>query len=534
MPFKIGEIYTEVRAETGPFTKKMGEVKTSLFAVGSAAMVVVNQAVQLGSSLVRAAGRAAGALSRLVRDAARLGDSMAKSARRIGVTTETLSRYSFAAKLAGTTSGAVERAFKTLGTRANDVQDGLTETIRSFEKLGVQALDEEGNIRELDTLFLEVIDSLSKLENKALRNALAVELFGRSGLAMIPMLDQGTDALRRQLDEAESLGGVWSTETGRMAEDFQDAITRMSTAWEAFKRTFFVELAPLITDVLGDATTAWKAHRAAIEDAVRSLMRAGGAMARYGAEAVRGRNMLGQGARALPGGSLLGMANWMMARQGRQAQTGLIAGAMARGLGGLGRTMTGGRGGAAPEATGQADDETYRLERQAFWREAAVRSMWDAVDAERAWTQEIWKREEAERKAAIADTKRAEAWEARLDTSLQGEKMRAVNQARTVREQIAITKYYDKLMADRAGARARGQKIETAQGRIGELQERLRGARARPGATFTNLEGVWKQMQLAALNQPKTKEIQLLEDQLKVERDQLKELRKPAVQLGGT
>jgi len=476
MPFKIGEIYTEVRAETGQFDKKMGSVKASFLAVGSAALVVINQVAQFGGMILRTASRAASAIIDLVRDTARAGDTMAKAARRIGISTETLSRYSFAANLAGTATRALEVAFKTLGMRANDVDDGLAETIRSFVKLGVEALDSEGNIRPLNELFMEVIQALSELENISLRNALANEIFGRSGLALIPMLDQGTDALKRQLKEADALGAVWGDGTDKMAEEFQDAITRMSAVWDGFKRVLFAEIGPGLTAMMNTATNAWKAHREEITGATNDLLDYAKARAEAALTVAMGEGLRGQALSLIPGVDLLRF----------------FGGSSTPGAAGppkSGPVKLPPKAGAAPAAGGAAA-ELYRLERQAFWRNAAVESMWDAVDAEKAWAQQIWDRE---------------SWEARLDMSLEAQRRRAAADAQTVREQIAIYKVFNQLIAERDQRAAdeqsraeRSSQMGTIRDVMGSIREQMKAVRGRPKAEFTSIEAMMKKLQLEA------------------------------------
>jgi len=180
-------------------------------------------------------------------DVGRMGDDFAKASRRVGVGVEVLSAWSFVADLAGTSIDAVERSLGRLARNALSVADGTGQSGRAFARLGVDVRGTDGQLKDLDALLLELSDGFTRVESRTERAALAQEIFGRSGRALIPILEQGSAAIRAQVEEAKSLGVVFSAEAAAGAEAFVDAQVRLRAAITGIKIAIGNELLPTLT-----------------------------------------------------------------------------------------------------------------------------------------------------------------------------------------------------------------------------------------------------------------------------------------------
>jgi hypothetical protein len=90
------------------------------------------------------------------------------------------------------------------------------------------------------------------------KTALAVELLGRSGADLIPLLNGGAAGLAEMRAEAEQLGLVISAEAGRAAEQFNDDITRMGAAVRGASIEVGTQLLPVLTDLSGQVVAMAK------------------------------------------------------------------------------------------------------------------------------------------------------------------------------------------------------------------------------------------------------------------------------------
>jgi hypothetical protein len=85
-------------------------------------------------------------------------------------------------------------------------------------------------MKSAQTLFTEVAEAVSKMGDGTQKTAAAVQLFGRSGVDLIPLLNSGAAGIKAMTDEASQLGFVMDTETTKAAERFNDNLTRLGRA----------------------------------------------------------------------------------------------------------------------------------------------------------------------------------------------------------------------------------------------------------------------------------------------------------------
>jgi hypothetical protein len=65
------------------------------------------------------------------------------------------------------------------------------------------------------------------MEDGATKTALAIQIFGKSGAEMIPLLNGGADGMKRLAEESDRTGNTISTKTAAAAEKFNDTLTRI-------------------------------------------------------------------------------------------------------------------------------------------------------------------------------------------------------------------------------------------------------------------------------------------------------------------
>ena len=146
------------------------------------------------------------ALTKLAFSAASAGDDFAKTATRIGTSAETLSKLSFAAEIGGASMSTVATSLRILSRRVNDANNGLMTSVRSFSQAGIAVRKHNGELKNAEELLLDAADAFKDMENPIERTALAMELFGRSGGDLVPILITGKDGIKALMEEAELLG----------------------------------------------------------------------------------------------------------------------------------------------------------------------------------------------------------------------------------------------------------------------------------------------------------------------------------------
>lgn len=114
---------------------------------------------------------------------------------------------------------------------------------KAFETLGVSLTDSNGNMRDAKDVWYDSLEALSKVENETERDALSMEIFGKSAMDMAGIIDDGGASLKALGDEAEGLGLIMSQDMVDDANLLQDSIDRMKGRTEQAFLTMGASLA---------------------------------------------------------------------------------------------------------------------------------------------------------------------------------------------------------------------------------------------------------------------------------------------------
>jgi len=237
---KIG-VFSEDKTKKGFDSAKKG--------VGKLTSAVKNYGAEMlvGALAVK---KAVQSIYSLIDGTATAGDMFDKMSKRTSISTTFLSEFDHVAKLAGTNISVLEASFKRAAKALGDADEGLAESVRTFNNLGIEIHKTDGTLKDIDTVILETADRFSKMTDNTKKMSIAQELFGRGGLAMIPILNQGTEAIRAQMEEAASLGLTWTTDAAGGAAAYVDAMQRLKSAWIGIRNNSIVPLLAKITPML--------------------------------------------------------------------------------------------------------------------------------------------------------------------------------------------------------------------------------------------------------------------------------------------
>jgi hypothetical protein len=188
-------------------------------------------------ALVPAAGIAGlGALAKRSIDAA---DNLNDLSQRTGVGVESLSKFGAAAADSGT---SLESVANSMGKLAKGIVDPSSKASEALKSIGVSSTDASGKIRSMDGIMLDVADKFAKMPDGAEKTALAMQLFGRSGAELIPMLNGGKDALSQY-------SATINTEAAQAADKFNDSLNAIGRSVAGPFSQALTALLPFITQV---------------------------------------------------------------------------------------------------------------------------------------------------------------------------------------------------------------------------------------------------------------------------------------------
>jgi len=223
--------------------KLLGQLTRSTRSATSAMRGLV--AIEVGKIVAGGFAAATSAISSYVSNIRTTVDETAKLARRTGIAVEALQGFQVAAGLSGVQNleGAVQRLTISIG----DAGQGNKTAQEAFDRLGL-------SFEELATLspedqFRAVSAAISELPSQAERAAAAADLFGRTGVELLPMFESNLQAIE---ERAQRLGIILSGPQTEAIEEMNDALSLVQQTFEGIIGQVTANLAPVVTALAED------------------------------------------------------------------------------------------------------------------------------------------------------------------------------------------------------------------------------------------------------------------------------------------
>lgn len=240
----VATLAVNVIAQTGKFDQGMDKAGTKAKGFGkSVGGATGGMSKMIGVAAIASAGMAAlGKAIGKVSDAMKRLDEVAKKARALDISGQELLEFQHAAELAGVQAGSFTSALQKMQKNIGDAIAGIGLARDSLALVGLEI----GDLAKLDASeqFLAIADKISKIENASERAAVATSIFGRAGQDLIPLLVQGGDAIRAQMEDLRVLQGVLSKADFDAIQDANDAWTRLGKVMDGVWNKVAVEVAP--------------------------------------------------------------------------------------------------------------------------------------------------------------------------------------------------------------------------------------------------------------------------------------------------
>lgn len=190
------------------------------------------------------------ALFAIAKSTANAGEELLKTSQKIGISVETLSALKHAANMADLNMDLLTRGLKTLSANMVEASRHTGNGEQLFRMLGVSAVDAAGKVRPTAEVLLDLAGVFITLQDGASKTDAAVQLFGKSGLDLIPFLNQGKEGIAALMTEAERLGLVMSTKDAEAANAFNDQLKRLEGQMRGVTLAVGKELIPTITELV--------------------------------------------------------------------------------------------------------------------------------------------------------------------------------------------------------------------------------------------------------------------------------------------
>jgi len=176
---KVGNV--NLRATSEQF-KEMGNSLTSAGqAMQGLSMAAAAVVASIGAATVKSAAWA---------------DDINTMSKVYGIGTQELQKYSLAADLVDVSVETIAKSHSKLTKQMNSAADGTGASAEAFEKLGVDVTNADGSLRDADTVWQETIAALGQVSNETERDAIAMQLMGKSAQELNPLIEDGGETYK--------------------------------------------------------------------------------------------------------------------------------------------------------------------------------------------------------------------------------------------------------------------------------------------------------------------------------------------------
>lgn len=229
--------------------------------VGQAAAQVRGWIEGLGAPIQAAAGAFAGlwvidkvkdfadAVGRAVEEISALGEAAQRAAAMTGTTVEQIQELGKIGQLSGGSEEGMTQSIVRLERALASAGDEGSKLNQIFQNMGIQTR-EGGAFRDINSIMADLSQRFSEAPDGINKTAIAMELMGRSGAAMIPTLNQGRDGWEELRSKIEATRSVMSAATAAEFAQLHDSIELQKMSWDGLGITITNAFAPALGSVV--------------------------------------------------------------------------------------------------------------------------------------------------------------------------------------------------------------------------------------------------------------------------------------------
>ena len=233
----------------------MGSLDTSAIAAAGAFAAVAAAIVKVEKAMIS-----------MTKESAAFADNIITLSMQTGQSTEQLQEFAYATELIDVSVDTLQGSLTKLTNNMQDTMNGTGNAKASFEALGISVTNADGSMRSANDVFYETIDALGQVKNETERDAMSMDIFGRSAQDLNPLIIQGSKTLKAYADEAHNVGYVLDDEALSALGAVDDAYQRLQKTQEGVKNQLSAEFAPYLEEFYGDVTTMVRDGGKALKD----------------------------------------------------------------------------------------------------------------------------------------------------------------------------------------------------------------------------------------------------------------------------
>ena len=238
----------ELILESKSFTAQMQKVNDAFAKTNSDLQKFGKSMQKVGASFAAVGGAITAALGVAVKSLANAADVADDTAKRTGLTVETVQELGYVAKMTGSNLATVEVALRTMQKGLTDSGAESAAFTSALETLGLSLAE----LRAMNpqAQFDALSQAIAGVADPSQRAGLAMTVFGRAGTALLPMLAEGADGIAKLKDEAHKYGYVMSQEVAEAGSNFNDNLDRLKGSLGGLAQQVVAGLLPTLNSLV--------------------------------------------------------------------------------------------------------------------------------------------------------------------------------------------------------------------------------------------------------------------------------------------
>ena len=209
-----------------------------------------------------------------------------------GQSAQQVQQMQYASEKLGVSYDRVRDSLKEITNKMQEAENGSADAAAAFDKLKVSLRGQNGELRDAQDVFLDVIDALGNVENQSERDALAMDLMSESAQELNPMIEAGRETIQQYAQAASDMGLVLEEDELKALTDVQSAFYDLEQQQKATKNQLAAEFAPYLTSFYNDMAEATSAFGQTLEDS--GIVSAFGSLLQFVGELIDPTSVLGQ------------------------------------------------------------------------------------------------------------------------------------------------------------------------------------------------------------------------------------------------
>ena len=199
-----------------------------------------------GAAAITVVGGLTTALAKNTLELTKTADYLLTLSSQTGLSTDQLQEFEYASELVDVSTDTLQGSLRKLTSNMQKARDGSGDAAAAFETLKVRITDNHGALQDSRQIFLQTIDALGKVKNETERDALAMQIFGKSATDLNPLIEAGSERLAELAAQAHEVGYVMDADTLESLGALDDSLQKLSKQGDAVKRSFATALLPIL------------------------------------------------------------------------------------------------------------------------------------------------------------------------------------------------------------------------------------------------------------------------------------------------